>query len=69
VVTYFYEQSTNDAFPTAMHISVVLVIRDSVLPGLSKLRDALNVKAVEFKDIIKIGRTHVQVCKKQIELI
>lgn len=52
-----------------MHISVVLVIRDSVLPGLSKLRDALNVKAVEFKDIIKIGRTHVQVCKKQIELI
>jgi fumarate hydratase, class II len=44
-----------------MHIAVALVIRDSVLPGLRKLRDALNVKAVEFKDIIKIGRTHVQV--------
>lgn len=53
-------QSTNDAFPSAMHIAVALVIRDCVLPGLTTLHDALQCKAKEFQDIVKIGRTHLQ---------
>jgi len=54
-------QSTNDVFPSAMHISVALLIRDKLLPGLQKLHDALDAKSREFTDIIKVGRTHVQV--------
>jgi len=54
-------QSTNDTFPTAMHIAVSLVIRDCLLPGLWKLHASLDAKAREFTDVIKIGRTHVQV--------
>ncbi|MEL6686834.1 MAG: class II fumarate hydratase [Pseudomonadota bacterium] len=53
-------QSSNDTFPTAMHISVVEQITHELLPKLSYLRNALNDKAQEFKDIIKIGRTHTQ---------
>ena len=54
------EQSSNDSFPTAMHIAAVRQIHDQVLPGLRHLRNALAKKSVEFKDIIKIGRTHMQ---------
>ncbi|MEM6594036.1 MAG: class II fumarate hydratase [Pseudomonadota bacterium] len=53
-------QSSNDTFPTAMHVAIGMVARDTLLPGLRKLRDALAAKSEEFKDIIKIGRTHTQ---------
>ncbi len=52
-------QSTNDAFPTAMHISAVEEIHRRLIPMVTRLRDALKQKAEEFKDIIKIGRTHL----------
>jgi fumarate hydratase class II len=53
-------QSSNDSFPTAMHISSAKMIHDTTLPGLKKLHAALLSKTDEFKDIIKIGRTHCQ---------
>jgi fumarate hydratase class II len=53
-------QSSNDTFPTAMHVAIGMMARDVLLPGLEKLRAALAAKSVEFKDIIKIGRTHTQ---------
>jgi len=53
-------QSSNDTFPTAMHVAAVTEIRHSLLPALIELRDALQAKADVFKDIIKIGRTHLQ---------
>ncbi|HEK24865.1 MAG: class II fumarate hydratase [Hydrogenobaculum sp.] len=53
-------QSSNDTFPTAMHISAVQILQDKLLPSIEYLRDALKEKAEEFKDIVKIGRTHLQ---------
>ncbi len=53
-------QSSNDTFPTAMHIAAVEEVTHRLIPGLTHLRDALNAKAEEFADIIKIGRTHTQ---------
>ena len=53
-------QSSNDTFPTAMHIAVAVTARDVTLPGLQKLHGALADKAAAFRDIIKIGRTHTQ---------
>ncbi|MEL7165523.1 MAG: class II fumarate hydratase [Pseudomonadota bacterium] len=53
-------QSSNDTFPTAMHVSTAMTARDVLLPGLRKLHTALEAKAEAFKDIIKIGRTHTQ---------
>ncbi len=53
-------QSSNDTFPTAMHIAAAMTVRDVLLPGLNKLAEGLEAKAEEFKDIIKIGRTHTQ---------
>ncbi|KAE9628614.1 class II fumarate hydratase [Parasedimentitalea maritima] len=53
-------QSSNDTFPTAMHIAAAMTVRDVLLPGLNKLLTALEAKSDEFKDIIKIGRTHTQ---------
>ena len=52
-------QSSNDVFPTAMHIAAVEQLHHRLIPMLIKLRDSLNAKAEEFKDIIKIGRTHL----------
>lgn len=52
-------QSSNDTFPTAMHIAAVEEIHRRLIPMVTKLRDALQKKADEFKDIIKIGRTHL----------
>ena len=52
-------QSSNDAFPTAMHIAAVETIHQRLIPMVSKLRNALNEKVEEFKDIIKVGRTHL----------
>ncbi|KAG5321844.1 FUMH protein, partial [Acromyrmex heyeri] len=51
-------QSTNDTFPTAMHIAVALEIHKTLIPGLEEIHKALKDKADEWKDIIKIGRTH-----------
>ncbi len=51
-------QSSNDTYPTAMHIASYKQVHDITLPGLKKLRDTLNKKAKEYKDIIKTGRTH-----------
>ncbi|KAF8642251.1 hypothetical protein AX16_009526 [Volvariella volvacea WC 439] len=53
-------QSSNDTFPTVMHIAAVTEIHNSLLPALTELRDALDAKAKEFSHIIKIGRTHLQ---------
>ncbi|KAM0736936.1 Fumarate hydratase, mitochondrial [Formica fusca] len=53
-------QSSNDTFPSAMHVAVALEIHKVLIPGLEKLHKALNEKAEEWKDIIKIGRTHAQ---------
>ena len=53
-------QSSNDTFPTAMHIAVAEEIVHMLVPSLQQLHNALNDKAQSFKDIIKIGRTHAQ---------
>ncbi len=53
-------QSSNDTFPTAMHIATAEEISHLLIPALNHLRNALNDKAQAFKDIIKIGRTHLQ---------
>jgi fumarate hydratase class II len=52
-------QSSNDTFPTAMHIASAEQLVHKLIPAVKKLRDALNKKAKQFKDIIKIGRTHL----------
>jgi fumarate hydratase class II len=53
-------QSSNDTFPTAMHVAIGMTARDVLLPGLRKLQAGLAAKAGEFAGIIKIGRTHTQ---------
>ncbi|HQU87736.1 MAG TPA: class II fumarate hydratase [Denitromonas sp.] len=53
-------QSSNDVFPTAMHVAVSVAVAEAVLPALAQLRVALASHAVEFADIVKIGRTHLQ---------
>lgn len=53
-------QSSNDTFPTAMHISAALQIHNQLIPSLENLRQALAKKQKEFANIVKIGRTHLQ---------
>ncbi|KZV88267.1 fumarate hydratase [Exidia glandulosa HHB12029] len=53
-------QSSNDTFPTAMHVAAVTEITQTLLPALTELRDALLAKQTAFEHIIKIGRTHLQ---------
>jgi fumarate hydratase class II len=53
-------QSSNDTFPAAMHIAAATETRQRLLPAVKKLRDALDAKAQEFADVVKIGRTHLQ---------
>jgi fumarate hydratase class II len=53
-------QSSNDTFPTAMHIAAAAETARRLLPAVKKLRDALDVKAKDFAGIVKIGRTHLQ---------
>ncbi|KZE80105.1 class II fumarate hydratase [Paenibacillus elgii] len=53
-------QSSNDTFPTAMHIAGVLAVRQQLLPALQRLKETLGNKAKEFEAIVKIGRTHLQ---------
>lgn len=52
--------SSNDTFPTVMHIAAVLELEEQLLPALKSLRDALHKKSQEFEKLIKIGRTHLQ---------
>ncbi|MCD4664058.1 MAG: class II fumarate hydratase, partial [Bacteroidales bacterium] len=52
-------QSSNDTFPTAMHIAAYKMIVETTIPGIILLRDTLAAKAIEFKDIVKTGRTHL----------
>lgn len=51
-------QSSNDTFPTAMHIAAYTMIVEDLIPSVTSLRDALNRKAIAFSDVVKIGRTH-----------
>src|SRR5881227_254970 len=53
-------QSSNDTFPAAMHIAAATAVVERLLPSASRLRDALEARAREFDDIVKIGRTHLQ---------
>src|ERR687894_1068939 len=53
-------QSSNDVFPTAIHLSALISIKEDLLPALEKLQNALAEKAREFDDVIKTGRTHLQ---------
>ncbi|KAF9579418.1 fumarase fum1 [Lunasporangiospora selenospora] len=53
-------QSSNDTFPTAMHVAAATEINQRLIPAITELRDAIQAKSEEFKDIIKIGRTHLQ---------
>ena len=53
-------QSSNDTFPTAMHIAVVTEINEKLYPDVTKLRDTLAAKADEFVDVVMVGRTHLQ---------
>jgi fumarate hydratase, class II len=52
-------QSSNDTFPTAMHIAAALTIENELIPALERLHDALSAKAAEWDKIVKIGRTHL----------
>jgi fumarate hydratase class II len=53
-------QSSNDTFPTAMHVAITLLLTESLLPAVVRLRDTLAARSREFDDIVKIGRTHLQ---------
>ncbi|MDA7027468.1 class II fumarate hydratase [Bacillus sp. CLL-7-23] len=53
-------QSSNDTFPTAMHVAAVLAIYEKLVPAIDRLKHTLNEKAESFQDIVKIGRTHLQ---------
>ncbi|WP_342007049.1 class II fumarate hydratase [Bacillus sp. YBsi01] len=53
-------QSSNDTFPTAMHVAAVLAVYEQLVPALDQLRETLDEKAKAYQDIVKIGRTHLQ---------
>ena len=53
-------QSSNDVFPTAMNVAAAVAIHKNLIPSLKQLRDTLKAKSEAFKDIVKIGRTHLQ---------
>jgi len=55
-----YGQSSNDTFPTALHLGAVVAIQEKLVPALTKLRDALDEKARQWDRVVKIGRTHLQ---------
>jgi len=52
-------QSSNDTFPTGMHIACYKAVMEKTIPGVERLRDTLKAKSEEFKDVVKIGRTHL----------
>src|SRR5512147_1316861 len=53
-------QSSNDTFPTAMHIAAAQRVKNTLIPALKVVRDAIAAKAKEFDSVVKIGRTHLQ---------
>ncbi|RNA69237.1 class II fumarate hydratase [Alteribacter keqinensis] len=53
-------QSSNDTFPTAMHIAAVIDVHERLLPAVRHMRDVLEEKVITFQDVVKIGRTHLQ---------
>ena len=53
-------QSSNDTFPTALHVAGVVAVQEQLLPALAKLKETFGKKSAEFMDVIKIGRTHLQ---------
>jgi fumarate hydratase class II len=53
-------QSSNDTFPTAMHVAAVQAVTEAVIPSVTALRDALYDKAILWRDVVKIGRTHLE---------
>ena len=53
-------QSSNDSFPTAMNIAAAVNVKERLIPAVTRLRDAIAAKAEQWKDIVKIGRTHMQ---------
>jgi fumarate hydratase, class II len=53
-------QSSNDTFPTAMHIAAAGRLHDDLIPAIQRIHDAIDAKATEFADVVKIGRTHLQ---------
>jgi fumarate hydratase, class II len=53
-------QSSNDSFPTAMNIAAAVNVKEKLIPAVKALRDAINAKANEWQNIVKIGRTHMQ---------
>jgi fumarate hydratase class II len=53
-------QSSNDVYPTAMHVAAVTALEQKLLPAIARLRETLAVKSESFQDIVKIGRTHLQ---------
>jgi fumarate hydratase class II len=55
-----HSQSSNDTFPTAMHMAALEEIEHNLLPAVATLRDTLSAKAAEFSDVIMVGRTHLQ---------
>ena len=54
------EQSSNDVIPTAMHVSAAVAMKQTLIPALQHLADALDKKAKQYNDVVKIGRTHLQ---------
>jgi fumarate hydratase, class II len=52
-------QSSNDVFPTVMHVATALEVKERLIPAVQKLRKAIEVKSAEFKDVVKVGRTHL----------
>ena len=53
-------QSSNDTYPTALHVAAVIAVEERLLPAIAKLKATLQAKSEAFKDIVKIGRTHLQ---------
>jgi fumarate hydratase class II len=53
-------QSSNDSFPSAMNIAAAVNVKQRLLPAMQRLHDAISAKVGEWKDIVKIGRTHMQ---------
>src|SRR6202162_1921870 len=53
-------QSSNDSFPSAMYVAAAVNVKERLVPAVAALRDAIAVKVEDWKDIIKIGRTHMQ---------
>src|SRR5579884_3628122 len=53
-------QSSNDTFPTAMHVAAATVVNEQLIPAVQRMHDAIRAKADEFETVVKIGRTHLQ---------